>query len=47
MGKFTQTQLDEINPTLKTPQDALKWTLDNLHPRVAKASSFGAEDPLS
>jgi len=46
MGKFTQTQLDEINPTLKTPQDTLKWALDTLHPRVAKASSFGAEDSV-
>jgi len=46
MGKFTQAQLDEINPTLKTPQDALKWALDNFHPRVAKASSFGAEDSV-
>ena len=46
MGKFTQAQLDEINPTLNTPQDALKWALDNLHPRVAKASSFGAEDSV-
>ena len=46
MGKFTQAELDEINPTLKTPQDALKWALDSLHPRVAKASSFGAEDSV-
>jgi len=46
MGKFAQTQLDEINPTLNTPQDALKWALDNLHPRVAEASSFGAEDSV-
>ena len=46
MGKFTQTQLDEINPTLKTSQDDLKWALENLHPRVAKASSFGAEDSV-
>ena len=46
MGKFTQAQLNEINPTLNTPQDALKWALDNLHPRVAKASSFGAEDSV-
>jgi len=46
MGKFTQAQLDEINPTLNTPQDALKWVLDNLHPRVAEASSFGAEDSV-
>ena len=40
MGKFTQAELDKINPTLKTPQDALQWALDNLHPTVAKASSF-------
>lgn len=46
MSKFTQNELDEINSTLKTPQDALKWALDNLHPKVAKASSFGAEDSV-
>jgi len=46
MGKFTQAQLDEINPTLKTSQDALKWAPDNRHPRVAEASSFGAEDSV-
>lgn len=46
MVKFTQKELDEINPTLKTAQDALKWTSDNLHPKVAKASSFGVEDSL-
>ena len=46
MGKFTQAELDEINPTLKTSQDALQWAFDNLHPRVAKASSFGAEDSV-
>jgi len=46
MGKFTQAELDEINPTLKTPQDALQWAFDNLHPSVAKASSFGAEDSV-
>ena len=46
MAKFTQAELDEISPTLKTPQDSLKWALDNLHPRVATASSFGAEDSV-
>ncbi len=46
MTKFTQAELDEINATIKTPQDALKWALDNLHPKVAKASSFGAEDSV-
>jgi len=46
MSKFTQTELDEVNKTLKTPEDALKWAFDNLHPKVAKASSFGAEDSV-
>ena len=44
--KFTQRELDEINPTLKTAEDALNWASENLHPKVAKASSFGAEDSL-
>ncbi len=30
MGEFTQAQLDEINPTLKTLQDALKWAPDKV-----------------
>ncbi len=46
MAKFTQAEIDEINPTLKTSQDAIKWALENLHPRVATASSFGAEDSV-
>lgn len=46
MKQFTQEQVDELNAKLNTPQDALKWALDNLHPRVAKASSFGAEDSV-
>jgi len=46
MGKFTHAQLDEINPTLKTSQDALKWAPDNRHPQAAEASSFGAEDSV-
>jgi phosphoadenosine phosphosulfate reductase len=28
----------------KSAEEVLKWTLDNLHPHVALASSFGAED---
>ncbi|HSF27983.1 MAG TPA: phosphoadenosine phosphosulfate reductase family protein, partial [Nitrosopumilaceae archaeon] len=44
MGKFTAEQINQLNNTLKTPQEILKWTLDNLHPNVAFASSFGAED---
>lgn len=44
MGKFTQSQVDELNSSINTAHDALKWASDNLHPKVAKASSFGAED---
>ncbi|MGI0066049.1 MAG: phosphoadenylyl-sulfate reductase [Nitrosotalea sp.] len=44
MSKFTDTQIQQLNESLKTPQDVLKWSLDNLHPRLAMASSFGAED---
>ena len=44
MGKFTQEELDEVNKTLSTSEDCLKWAFDNLHPKLAKASSFGAED---
>ena len=46
MGKFSQQELDEINSAFDSPQDVLKWTLENLHPKVAKASSFGAEDSV-
>ena len=46
MSKFSQKDLDEINNSFKTPQEVLKWALDNLHPKVAKASSFGAEDSV-
>lgn len=28
----------------KTPQEVLQWALNNLHPKIALASSFGAED---
>lgn len=44
--RFTQEEIDKVNKTLKTPQDSLRWALENLHPRVAKASSFGAEDSV-
>ena len=46
MSKFTQDEVDEINSSLKTAEDALQWAYDNLHPKVAKASSFGAEDAV-
>lgn len=44
MSKFNQQEIDKLNSTIKTAEEALKWASDNLHPRVAKASSFGAED---
>ena len=44
MGKFTQGELDDINKTITTPEQCLTWAFDNLHPKLAKASSFGAED---
>jgi phosphoadenosine phosphosulfate reductase len=44
MPKFSAEQIHQLNENLKTPQEVLKWSLDNLHPRVAMESSFGAED---
>ena len=44
MHNFTAEQLQKLNETLKTPQDVLKWAVDNLHPKLGLASSFGAED---
>ncbi len=44
MHSITAEQLKQLNDQLKTPQDVLKWASENLHPRVAMASSFGAED---
>ena len=44
MPKFTGEQIRQLNAKLKTPQEVLRWALDNLHPRIAVASSFGAED---
>ena len=44
MSKYTAEQIQQLNENLKTPQEILKWSLDNLHPRIAMASSFGAED---
>jgi 3''-phosphoadenosine 5''-phosphosulfate sulfotransferase (PAPS reductase)/FAD synthetase and related enzymes len=44
--KFTQEQVDELNSKIKTAKDALEWVSENLHPKVAKASSFGAEDAV-
>ena len=46
MSKFTQDQVDDLNSRIKTTEEALQWASDNLHPKVAKASSFGAEDAV-
>ncbi len=44
--KFDQARLDELNGVYsgKSAEEVLRWTIDNLHPNVALASSFGAED---
>ncbi len=44
MHDFTAEQIQQLNDKLKTPEEVLKWALDNSHPRIAMASSFGAED---
>ena len=46
MKRFTQIQVDELNEKITTADDALRWASENLHPAVAKASSFGAEDSV-
>lgn len=46
MVRFSQEQVDELNSKITTAEDALQWASDNLHPKVAKASSFGAEDAV-
>ncbi len=44
MPKFIQEQVDALNSEITITQEALVWASDNLYPKVAKASSFGAED---
>jgi len=44
MGKFSVEQINQLNKDLKTPQQVLKWAVDNLYPNLGMASSFGAED---
>ena len=46
MKRFTSQQVDDLNNSIKTTEDALQWVSENLHPKVAKASSFGAEDAV-
>ncbi|CAI9832552.1 MAG: phosphoadenylyl-sulfate reductase [Nitrosopumilus sp.] len=44
MAGFTQGDVDRLNSEITGAEGALRWASENLHPRVAKASSFGAED---
>ncbi len=46
MIRFTPEQVGKLNDSVRTAEDALRWASENLHPRVAKASSFGAEDAV-
>lgn len=46
MARFTPEQVGNLNASMKTAEDALRWASENLHPKVAKASSFGAEDAV-
>ena len=43
---YDAKQVEELNNECsgKAPEDALKWALENVHPNIALASSFGAED---
>lgn len=43
---MTPEELNKLNDeyTSKSAQEVLKWTLNDLHPKVALASSMGAED---
>ena len=43
---LTQVQVGKLNEEITTAEDALRWVSENLHPHVAKASSFGAEDAV-
>lgn len=38
--------VDKLNANIRTAEDAIVWASENLHPRVGKASSFGAEDAV-
>lgn len=44
LAGFSQEEVDDLNSRIHTAREALQWASDNLHPRVAKAASFGAED---
>ena len=44
--KFDAKQVEELNNQFKgkSPTDIIEWAIDNVHPKIALASSFGAED---
>ncbi|MCE2508691.1 MAG: phosphoadenylyl-sulfate reductase [Nitrosopumilaceae archaeon] len=46
MAGFDQSLADKLNSEIHTAEDALRWASENLHPKVGKASSFGAEDSV-
>lgn len=46
MDKLSALDLGKINDSIHSPQEALRWAFEKLHPRLAKASSFGAEDSV-
>ena len=43
---WTEEELKKISDSFegKPPQEVLKWALDNFHPNISLACSFGAED---
>src|ERR1700758_3896515 len=46
--KMELEQVKRLNQEYRneSPQEVLKWAIDNLHPNIALASSFGAEDVI-
>ena len=44
--RFTKDEIDKLNSEITSAREALSWASENLHPKVAKASSFGAEDAV-
>ena len=46
MVRFTSGMVDELNDSIHTAEDAIRWASDTLHPDVGMASSFGAEDSV-
>ena len=46
MIRYTSEDVDRLNSKIETAEEALQWASDTLHPRIGKASSFGAEDAV-